>query len=47
MSVMIINGWQIEQLPEGWDFRFSVERKGYGEKFYSRAAAVEYANTHA
>lgn len=42
----MINGWTITEIEPGWEFRFRVTRGNYEEKFYSRAAAERYAETH-
>lgn len=41
-----INGWTISRLPEGFDFKYKVVRAGFEEKFYTFAAAVDYAESH-
>jgi len=47
MTIAEINGYQITEIPPGWDLRFAADNPstGYGNKFHSLDAAKRWAST--
>ena len=42
----MINGWRIEEMEPGWDFRFRAIKGNRENKFYSREAAERFASVN-
>ena len=46
MTKETVNGWVIQRLPEGFEFNWAATKSGYGELFYSKESALQYAKSH-
>lgn len=42
-QTITINGWTIQLMPPGFEFQWEAVKGNFADRFYSRAAAVRFA----